>query len=1757
MGVLGDVNAFNTRNAALSKVQSHVRKLQRHVASRLRSKVQTMLTELGDLMDELEVKHDLYMETISSVEREDPAYKPLGEALENAQDIFLQVAGKANELLEAPVKPAEVTPDLNIATADAKRVGADYQNVGQNIARAMSMQRRPMHMYSGDPRTHQMFFSLFENKIANKMVDEDDKVMELLHHLEGAALSCVDIVFQSPSEYTYAQVKQMLDEKFGQREAIGEAMISDALRGKKVRTAVEYREFSEELNKLHNNLTKLDYMQQVDSIRFSQALLSRCHTTFADKWKEHALKYKDKNGSYPSFEKTVEYVVLKAKHKGDPVLGEDSTRDSKLLDSIQARVNHVNFQPSHGESDAVAGANSTGNTPQTCHCNLSSSKTDPTTSQDAKPDNCPLCNQPHSLLRCDTYKTKQVKERLEIVKNAKLCYNCLGRRHYARTCKKPPCNWENCGRKHHHSLHTDINASTNMITCNYVKSFCIDRILLPIVKVFVNGYPTYALIDPGSTHTLIAERLVKTLELQGPEFNVNMNTVNQPNQPTVTKLVTVTVKGVDLSNSFVLSSVLAVPLIPACNPEIAPADLGKFKHLHGIPWHGASQADVTLLIGQDNTHLLTPTEIRAGNVGEPTAMLYPLGWGIQGPITGNLITDRVNVNLCHLTNAPPPPSEIFEDVTNLWKIETENEFTIAWSEDDNTVYKFWEQNTRIVDGRYEIPIPFKHDVVNFPNNRVYAQGRLRSTLKGLRLKGKFDSYKAEIDLMLKEGYAEKVPVDQLNRNDGMVFYLPHFPVYHPDKPLKTRPVHDAAAQFQGISLNNQCYSGPNLTNPLASILTRFREFLEAIGSDVTAMYLQVLIPMAQRDVLRFLWIDDDGNLIELRMTRHIFGGIWCAASTTYAIRRAAQEAAASLAVELAIRRDMYVDDLLHSVPPPEHAARFALAVRNAVLPRHFSHTKFVGHPASTMALIPVEHRQAGDREIYTDVSTKTLGIRWLVGRDAFAYGKRLSMPPDPITKRDMLSLVASIYDPLGLIAPVIILGKLLLQKATALKIGWKEPVPDNIVKPWKAWWEMLDDLADLYFPRCLLGELYSVDSLELHHFCDASLKAYGTTTYARIVCPETGKIHTCLLRAKGRVAPMKPMTVPRLELCAAEQAVKLDLEVQDALRIKVTGSFFYSDSTIVLTYIKSTHLRCKLFVANRRSFITAHSKPENWSHIATDINPGDVISRGCTVKDLPELWHTGPAFLRLPRDQWPADTTEVLPDEHTDLELAKETQVHNVQVTPLHPLDRLLQYFEHDLYKLQAATAWWMRLPRRAAGITPAHPDRLSVAELDSALQILIKHTQHTHFEAEINLLLKDKPVARSSKLAGLNPALKNGILVVGGRLKHADIDPHVKHPIILPKTAELSKAILLYHHNRGHHGSEWVLTQVKQKYHIFSARQVLKSLRTNCSKCNECFNKCESQLMADLPPERVTFKRFPFSFTGIDLFGIFYVKVGRATCKRYGVMFTCFQTRAVHIEVVHSLDADSFILALLRFQARRGTPVKCRSDRGTNIVGAANEMKKAWLNADLNKITSHARRHNMDWEFTTPTDSPSGGIWERQIRSIRKALVGVLTPSVHLTDEKLLTVMTQAENLVNSRPITRVSDDPEHGALTPNHLLLLHSNSPDDILGYDADSILSKNWTEVNTLVDAFWRRWSTEYLTQLYGRQKWDEDRPNLKIGDMVMIADPNLPRGAWKKGIVERLIQGDDDKVRSVALRTDRTRYERPVKKLVKLGLTALEK
>ena len=332
----------------------------------------------------------------------------------------------------------------------------------------------------------------------------------------------------------------------------------------------------------------------------------------------------------------------------------------------------------------------------------------------------------------------------------------------------------------------------------------------------------------------------------------------------------------------------------------------------------------------------------------------------------------------------------------------------------------------------------------------------------------------------------------------------------------------------------------------------------------------------------------------------------------------------------------------------------------------------------------------------------------------------------------------------------------------------------------------------------------------------------------------------------------------------------------------------------------------------------------------------------------------------------------------------------------------------------------------------------------------------------------------------------------------------------------------------------------------------MLRSIRKTCVRCNRYFSQPQHQLMAELPPERLQPGIFAFAHAGLDLFGNFYVKIGRARHKRYGVIFTCMASRAVHIEVVHSLEAQSFIMAFQRFCARRGTPVSCKSDRGTNIVGATEDMRKAWINIDVKKITDFTKRNNVQWQFNTPKNSEAGGVWERQIRTIRKTLLGVLDPNVTLTDEILQTYLTEAENLINSRPITRVSDEPLVDALTPNHLLVMQGNSPHSLVGYDDSKIVRSQWKQVTQLTENFWRRWHAEYLHTLQQRQKWNRKLPNIKVGELVMLVEPNLARGQWPLGIIEKLKPSSDGLIRSVSVRTAASTYDRPLGKLVKLEL-----
>ena len=322
------------------------------------------------------------------------------------------------------------------------------------------------------------------------------------------------------------------------------------------------------------------------------------------------------------------------------------------------------------------------------------------------------------------------------------------------------------------------------------------------------------------------------------------------------------------------------------------------------------------------------------------------------------------------------------------------------------------------------------------------------------------------------------------------------------------------------------------------------------------------------------------------------------------------------------------------------------------------------------------------------------------------------------------------------------------------------------------------------------------------------------------------------------------------------------------------------------------------------------------------------------------------------------------------------------------------------------------------------------------------------------------KCVPRSSPIHNLNPFVADGILRVGGRLENAPISFQTKHPVILPSKHHVTNLIIQNcHRQQGHCGPSQVLAFIRQKFWIVRGLSTVRRILANYMNCRKQNARPGEQIMAPLPSARVAPTDPPFTHVGVDYFGPFFVKQGRSQVKRYGCLFTCLTMRAVHIEVAHTLEADSFICAYQRFVSRRGKPKEIFSDNGTNFTGAERELREALERLDQAKIYDSLRSNDVQWSFNPPEASHQGGIWERMIRSVRKIL-GALLKEQLVNDETLSTLLCEVERILNDRPLTSLSDQPDDPEpLTPSKLLLLRSNScipPDAFKGHDK---YSKRW--------------------------------------------------------------------------------------------------
>lgn len=435
----------------------------------------------------------------------------------------------------------------------------------------------------------------------------------------------------------------------------------------------------------------------------------------------------------------------------------------------------------------------------------------------------------------------------------------------------------------------------------------------------------------------------------------------------------------------------------------------------------------------------------------------------------------------------------------------------------------------------------------------------------------------------------------------------------------------------------------------------------------------------------------------------------------------------------------------------------------------------------------------------------------------------------------------------------------------------------------------------------------------------------------------------------------------------------------------------------------------------------------------------------------------------------------------------------------------------------------------------------------------VFKYIQANHFKGEIDALSKENPVPRSSSIYKLDPFIQDDLLRVGGRLSRAKLPAEMKHPILMPKRSHATDLLVRdAHASTGHSGRHRVLSELRAKYWIIHGNATVRRVINDCYHCRRYRKQANNPKMADLPEERCTPDAAPFTYSGTDVFGPFMVKVGRKTSKRYGLIFTCLASRAVHIEILYSLDTSSFIHALRRFQARRGPVTQLRCDNGTNFKGAERELQKAIAEMS-DELRSKLLRHGIEWVYNPPHASHMGGVWERLIRSVRNVLSNLMQEhrSHALDDEALHTLMCEVESIINSRPLTTPSNDPNDlNPLTPNDILTLKSRVflPPPGVFQRHDVYCRRRWRRVQYLADQFWVRWRREFLLELQRRTKWCRPCRNLEEGDIVVVHDDQMPRNCWPLAKVVKTFPSADGTIRSADVMTQKNVLKRPASKIV---------
>ncbi|XP_055584824.1 uncharacterized protein LOC129737688 [Uranotaenia lowii] len=1611
---------------------------------------------------------------------------------------------------------------------------------------------RDLPVFTGNPEDWPMFVSTYESTTNMCHFNDEENLIRLRNCLKGDALNAVRSFLIHPS--TVPKVLNALRLRFGQPQfVIG--VLEEKIRAMpnlKVEYTDKLIDFSLAVQNLSATIDacgKKEYSRDTSLLKY---LVGKLPEELKMKWARHQRSRKKVN--LAKFSDWLYTYAEDACVVTEPTISKSRPADygsRRTKASLHTHVESVDsdYESPHEETTSTL----------THHVNTG----------------CPLCKGSCvSLEQCSKFRGKTYGHRWNSVREKGICRKCL-KRHRGR-CVTPLCGQQGCTYKHHALLHKykgiqpQVTAENPSCNTHQVNSGSALLRYVP-VKLYGNGkeLDCFAFLDDGSHLTLLDEEVANTLGIFGEKRPLYLKwTGGTERHESDSRVVNLQISGRS-GKKHQLDGVRTVRKLQLPYQTLDFDDMKrKYNHLRDLPVDSYQNARPQILIGIQHVKISLVQKSREGNTGGPVAFKTRLGWSVYGGSTDSFAVSMVHCyfHTCssgieeevHLDN------KLNQALTDYFALESIGITTLKddiRSKEDERALKILNNKTRLTKERYETGLLWRYDHIRLPNNESMARRRYEHLEKRMKQNPELKRMLTDkIADYIAKGYVEKlVPSESTWPDQHPVWYLPIFPITNPNKPGKIRVVWDAAASYNGISLNSVLLTGPDQLASLVTTLIKFREHRFAVSGDLCEMFHQVIIREPDRQCQRFFWKDQETDEEPSKYVMKVMTfGARCSPSSAQFVKDANAERFSKQfpVASNIIKYSTYVDDVLFSVESEDKAIEIAKNIRTINAAGGFQTHNWMSNSRRVLMLMGEQPKAEKSLEFIPGTTAeKVLGMFWCTETDCFTFkinwsrldSELLNLKRVP-TKREVLKTLMSIYDPLGLVSHYLMFLKILLQEIWRAKVEWDETIGEEFFKRWTAFISVLPSLENLRIPRCyhLMNEPDPNVKVQLHTFVDASQDGMAALTFLRYESNDA--IYCSLVGSKTRVAPLKYLSIPRMELQAGVVGARLTASIKNSLTIKIQRTFLWTDSRNALSWILSDHRMYSLFVAARVSEILEITCESDWRWVPTKWNVADDGTRWQRQSDLSPTsrWFVGPSFLRQSESTWPIVNLKKL---NTHEELKVSLHIHCEKPEAVFRAEDFSKW--KRLVRVTAYVLRYLRKLRRAGNCGVLKREELQLAEElhYRQAQVEVYEEEYRSFEAGVTVVSKRSPIYKLSAFMD-----EKKLLRMDGRTGACKyLDPETVNPIILPSNHALTKLIVASYHDKYHHQNrETIVNEIRQKFYIANLRRVCNEVRSNCQHCKNRYAEPRPPKMYSLPPSRLAAHTRPFTHTGIDYFGPLEVVVGRKTEKRWGALFVCLTTRAIHLEVAYSLTSSSCIMVVRSFIARRGSPAIFYSDRGTNFIGAHRELKEALSKLNHDSIAEEFISSDTDWIFNTPASPHMGGSWERLVRSVKRILPE-LQVSRKPNDEELRNAFAEIEATLNRRPLTHVPVDYEScHALTPNHFLLGSSDGSKPLTDISDDSTtLKRGWLVSQAIANQFWKRWLRDYLPEITRRTKWYEPVKPIEVNDIVVIADPDLPRDCWPKGRVIKTTSRDGQ-VRRAWVQTCKSIYERPAVKIAVLDV-----